>query len=171
MENEYDYEISRLSEYFYREYPNPPFIEILKKKSRAYNCLLLQTQSEYFICIPYRTKISHPYAFHFKNSRRSKIHNSGLDYSKMVIIKNNRFIENGSAVIDNDEYVETVKNINKIKKEAEKFLEDYCMDVLGIRKLNEKEFARRYAFSPLKYFHRELNIPPAIHIDAPSDLY
>lgn len=159
MENEYSYQILRLSECFYRDYPNPPYVEILKKQHRAYNCLLLQTQPEYFICIPYRTNISHPYAYLFKKSIRSRIHQSGIDYSKMVIIQNSSYIEAETAVIDNDEYVETIKNINRIKRDAERFLGDYCLDVTGIKKMNKKEFTRRYSFSPLKYFHKELNLP------------
>ena len=38
-----DYQILRLTDAFYNAYPNPPYIEILKKKKRAYNCLLFQT--------------------------------------------------------------------------------------------------------------------------------
>ena len=40
---ENDYQILRLTDAFYNAYPNPPYKEILKKKQRAYNCLLLQT--------------------------------------------------------------------------------------------------------------------------------
>lgn len=77
----------------------------------------------------------------------------------MVIIQNSSYIEAETAVIDNDEYVETIKNINRIKRDAERFLGDYCLDVTGIKKMNKKEFTRRYSFSPLKYFHKELNLP------------
>lgn len=93
---ENDYQILRLTDDFYNMYPNPPYIEILKKKQRAYNCLLFQTHYDYFICIPYRTEIRHDYAFHFKNTMRARKH--------------------------------------------------------------KKEFERRYGFSPLKYFHKELGI-------------
>lgn len=88
---ESDNQILRLSEKFYRDYPNPPYYEILKKKKRGYNCLLFQTHYEYFICIPYRTEIQHRYAYRFKNTCRSQKHKSGLDYSKMVIIKDLEF--------------------------------------------------------------------------------
>lgn len=33
MENEYSYQILRLSECFYRDYPNPPYVEILKSNT------------------------------------------------------------------------------------------------------------------------------------------
>lgn len=107
FKEESDYQILKLTEVFYKNYPNPPYKEILQKNQRAYDCLLLQSHYDYFICIPYRSHISHPYAYHFKESIRSKKSHSGLDYSKIV----------------------------------------------------EKEFERRYHFSPLKYFHRELTVP------------
>ncbi len=68
---ENDYQIIKLTDDFYNTYPNTPYIEILKKKQRAYNCILFQTHYGYFICVPYRTEISHKYAYHFKNSARS----------------------------------------------------------------------------------------------------
>ncbi|MED9972286.1 MAG: hypothetical protein UE790_06615, partial [Lachnospira sp.] len=48
----------------------------MKKNQRAYNCLLFQTHYDFFICIPYRTEIHHPYAFHFSKTKRSKAHKS-----------------------------------------------------------------------------------------------
>ncbi len=152
----YDYQILKLTDDFYKAYPDPPFHEILQKKDRAYDCLLFQTHYHYFICVPYRTEISHAYAFHFTKSRRSKKHRSGLDYSRMVIIQNPVYINNESAVIDDDEYVETVLNIERIQREAVRFLEDYCAHVTGACLMHEREFQRRYRFSPLKYFHSAL---------------
>ena len=40
---ESDYQILKLTDVFYREYPNPLYNEILKKNNRAYNCLLFQS--------------------------------------------------------------------------------------------------------------------------------
>ena len=71
-----DYQILRLTEHFYNAYPDPPYREVLKKNQRAYNCLLFQTHYDFFICIPYRTEIHHPYAFHFSKTKRSKAHKS-----------------------------------------------------------------------------------------------
>ena len=65
---ESDYQILKLTASFYNAYPNASCKEILKKRQWAYNCLLFQTHYNYFICIPYRTEISHPYAFHFKTT-------------------------------------------------------------------------------------------------------
>ena len=97
---ESDYQILKLTDVFYREYPNPLYNEILKKNNRAYNCLLFQSRYDYFICIPYRSEISHKYAFHFTNTTRSKEHKSGLDYSKIVIITKTDYIDSVDAIID-----------------------------------------------------------------------
>lgn len=155
---ENDYQILKLTNEFYCAYPNPPYKEILKKKRRAYNCLLFQTHYDYFICIPYRTEISHPYAFHFSNTIRSKTHKSGLDYSKLVIITKTEYIDSVDAIIDKDEYIETMVNLERIKKEALDFVEDYVAHMKEIKLLHKREFDRRYSFSPLKYFHKELGI-------------
>ena len=155
---ENDYQILKLTDDFYNTYPNPPYIEILKKKQRAYNCILFQTHYGYFICVPYRTEISHKYAHHFKNSARSIMHKSGLDYTKIVLITDTRFIDTQDALIDKDEYNETMVNLEKIKAEALAFLEEYVSHIKGEQLLHPKEFKRRYLFSPLKYFHAEMGV-------------
>ena len=155
---ENDYQILKLTDDFYNTYPNPPYIEILKKKQRAYNCILFQTHYGYFICVPYRTEISHKYAYHFKNSARSITHKSGLDYTKIVLITDTRFIDTQDALIDKDEYNETMVNLEKIKAEALAFVEEYVSHIKGEQLLHPKEFKRRYSFSPLKYFHTEMGV-------------
>lgn len=55
-------------------------------------------------------------------------------------------------------FSETMVNLERIKKEALAFVEDYVEHVKGTRVLHKKEFYRRYVFSPLKYFHKELGI-------------
>lgn len=45
-----DCQILRLTEHFYNAYPNPPCVEILQKRQRAYACLLFQMHN-YFVWI------------------------------------------------------------------------------------------------------------------------
>ena len=155
---ETDYQILKLTDDFYKAYPNPPYIEILKKTQRAYNCILFQTHYDYFVCVPYRTEISHTYAYHFKNSVRSVSHKSGLDYTKIVIINKGEYIDTQDALIDKDEYNETMVNLDRIKREALEFVEDYVAHIKGENVLHAREFQRKYGFSSLKYFHNELGI-------------
>ena len=163
MENnpeiDFDYQILHLTNNFYNNYPNPPYKEILRKMDRPYNCLLIQSHyDDYFICIPYRTEISHGYSYKFTSSQRSRAHKSGLDYTKIVIVSNKDYIEASDALVDNDEYLETIQNIKRIVRESNDFVEEYVKHCNGENVLHQREYNRRYKYSPLKYFHNELKI-------------
>lgn len=86
------------------------------------------------------------------------MHKSGLDYSKIVIIAKTEYIDSIDAIIDKDEFNETMVNLERIKKEAFDYVEEYVEHMNGIKQLHKREFDRRYGFSPLKYFHKELGI-------------
>lgn len=131
---------------------------MLKKQKRAYNCLLFQTHYDYFICIPYRSEISHSCAYLFKKSKRSLRHNSGLDYTKILIINNTDYLDTKDALIDKDEFNETIVNFEKIKYEALKYVEDYGDHIKKRKPIHSKEFQRKYRFSTLQYFHKELGL-------------
>ena len=76
----------------------------------------------------------------------------------MVIVKKTEYLDKCQAMIDRDEYIETVQNIKQIKDEAFKFLNDYIEHMKGNTVLHTREFQRRYAYSPLQYFHNELGL-------------
>ncbi len=59
--------------------------------------------------------------------------------------------------MDADEYKETMMNIERIAREAHTFVEQYVRHWNGEQVLHPSEFKRRYQFSPLKYFHKELH--------------
>ena len=155
----FDYQVLNLTNRFYYDYPDPPYKEIVRKNSRPYNCLLVQSHYGYFICIPYRSHINNKYAFKFKKSKRSKSTNSGLDYSKIVIIKKSVYIGNTDAIIDKDEFNETRDNIKHIKNDAQQYIDDYVNYLSGkSKKYDKKEFERIYKYSTLQYFHIELGM-------------
>lgn len=155
----FDYQVLNLTQQFYNDYPDPPYKEIVRKNSRPYNCLLLQSRYGYFICIPYRSNINHKYAFKFKNSVRSRKSNSGLDYSKIIIVTNSEYIGKTDAIIDKDEFNETRDNIEYIKNDTQRYIDNYVGYMSGkLLKYDEKEFNRIYRYSTLKYFHKELSI-------------
>lgn len=157
-ENIFDFQILKLTEAFYDNYPSKEYPELLKKKNRGYNCLLIQTHYDYFVCIPYRSEIHHKYAFKFQNTKRSNKHNSGLDYSKIVIIKNHNFISSEPAMIDRDEYMKTKRFISKIVEDSLKYVDQYVLHMNNKITLPKMDFKRKYGMSTLKYFHKELNI-------------
>lgn len=155
----FDYQVLNLTKQFYNDYPDPPYGEIVRKDTRPYNCLLIQSHYGYFICIPFRSNITHNYAYKFRYSVRSRRTNSGLDYTKMVIIKNPDYIGVSDAVVDTDEYKETRDNIEYIKKDAQTYIDDYIDYIQGkSNKYDQREFQRKYGFSTLKYFHGELGL-------------
>ena len=155
----YDKQIYLLSEAFRRRYHTDDYPEMMSKAGRPYNCLLIDSHDDYFICVPYRSSISHKNAYHFKKSKRSRESRSGLDYSKIVIIRDSSYLSSENAIIDNDEYNETIENMDKIVGEVLKYVDTYKLHVKGVMKIHEKDFVRAYKFSTLKYFHNELGLP------------
>ncbi len=155
---ESDYQILRLTARFYENYPNPPYKELMLKPGRRYTCLLFQTHYDYFICVPYRSNVKHPFAFHFHQSKRSQKQKSALDYTKIVIIKQLEYLDSKQGYVDKDEYLETVRNLRQIKAEALAYVEDYVAEMCGQSRLHPKEFQRKYSRSALPYFHKELGI-------------
>lgn len=93
---------------------------VVKDKSGGYTKVRTK-----FICIPFRSEISHSYAYHFKKSKRSQKHKS---------VK------------------ETMVRLDKIKYEALKFVEDYVAHLNKTRELDDREFKRRYTYLSLQYF-------------------
>ena len=157
--DEFDYQVLNLTEKFYRDYPETEYREILRKGKRPYNCLLIQSSYGYFICIPYRSHINHRFAYKFKWSLRSKQMDSGLDYSKIVIITDKDYVGETDAIVDQDEFNETRDNIEHIKRDAQKYINDYVEhEKESSGKYDSIEFARIYRYSTLKYFHKELGI-------------
>lgn len=111
----------------------------------------------YYICVPFRTEMKHNNGYKFKFSVRSKKHQSGLDFSKLVIISNSAFIREDSTIVC-DEYIEFEKQEDQIHKKLAKYIYDYVEHVEGDVPLHIKQFERKYHYSTLKYFHKELGI-------------
>lgn len=76
----------------------------------------------------------------------------------MIIVSNPEYISSKDAVVDHDEYIEVVKNINEIVEQALDYLEEYINWFHGKSKLSKKKYVKRYKYSTLKYFHKELGI-------------
>ncbi len=66
---------------------------------------------------------------------------SGLDYTKLALIKNLSYIDNLiPAVVDQDEYNEVAQNLPQIVREVYKYILDYKNDLNGVYKLHIKEW-------------------------------
>ena len=155
---DYLYQVYRLSADFEAAYPHEEYPELLYKPTRPYSCLLIDTKSDYFICVPFRSSINHKNAFMFTSSARSLRTKSGLDYSKIAIIKDSKYLSDDVATVDNDEYSEMRSSIDHIVEEAVSYVETYVDHVRGTQKIHDREFERKYRYSTLPYFHDILKI-------------
>ena len=156
---DYAVEIYKLSNKFYTDYPETQYPELMLKNNRPYTCLLIETKDEYFICVPFRSNITHKDAFLFKNTQRSSHTPSGLDYRKTVIIKNSEYIDSVTkAIVDDDEYKATIANIERIVNEVNEYVEKYIKHIQQTSILHPREFERHYQYSTLKYFHDILRL-------------
>jgi hypothetical protein len=81
-----------------------------------------------------------------------------LDYKKIVIIKDASFLDEGTAVVDSDEYKAVMNNLSEIVSGALSYVDNYVSHINGTKRLHEREFARRYSFSTLPYFHDILGL-------------
>lgn len=161
-----------LSNRFIQDYPATKYHELMHKQGRPYTCLLIDTHDDYFICVPFRSSINHTNAYFFKRTVRSKKTRSGLDYSKIVIIKNPDYIDSTTpAVVDQDEYNEMMAHLPQIVKEAVSYVNTYINHVNGIAPLHPKQFFRQYGYTTLTYFHDLLGIatPASSDNDNPSE--
>ena len=152
----YSAEIYKLTHEFY-EICASGKSELLQKENRAYNCLLVDLHTNYFICIPYRTNMTHNFGYHFQSSKRCIHNKSGLDYTKMVIVSELSFLDS-NVTIDFDEYKETITHLDRIVRGAIAYLDGYINHVKKINLLPSARFERKYGKSTLVYFHKELGI-------------
>ena len=156
---EYYLKLSLLSWKFIQDYPPATYPELMHKHGRPYTCLLIDSHDDYFICVPFRSAIGHKNAFMFTGTTRSLKTRSGLDYSKIAIIKDiDYFDSNAPAIDDQDEYTEMMKNLPSIIKEVNNYVNTYISHVNGTMPLHPRAFSRKYQYSTLPYFHNLMGI-------------
>ena len=153
------YQIMSLSMQFYKDYPSKLYPEILSKNTRHYYVAVIKLNylKGKYICIPFRSEMNHNNGYKFRFSKRSKIHKSGLDFSKLVIITNLKYLEKDTC-IDADEFLEMLKNDDIITRKLIRYIDEYKAILTGNLKVDQQYFNRRYKYSTLKYFHKELGI-------------
>ncbi len=167
---EYIAELCLLSKRFIQDYPPSFYPELMHKHGRPYTCLLIDSHSDYFICIPFRSSIKHKNAFMFTRTIRSQKTKSGLDYSKIAVIKNSDYLDSSaSPVVDQDEYAEMMKKLSIIVEEANNYVNTYIKHVSGVALIHPKAFSRKYQYSTLSYFHDILGISTIQYTGAASN--
>lgn len=145
------YKLNYLSAEFYNKYNSVDYPEIENKANRPYMVMLIQIENNTF-AIPFRTNVKHNNCYKFKNSSRQTNSTTGLDYTKVVIVNDNKYI--GEAARVNDmEYIELDANYHIIIKQFTSFVKGYIKFINGT--LNEYQ-AKNYKYTTLKYFENEL---------------
>lgn len=145
--------IRYLSSTFYNEYDSINYPEIEHKESRPYLVYVVKVNDVTF-AIPFRTNIRHNSCYKFKNTTRQTDSSTGLDFSKAVVISDEKYLST-AATIDNKEYIELEDRFYFITNRFEQYLEGYRKYVNGSL---DQYAAKKYAYTTLKYFHKELSI-------------
>ena len=151
MNNKKNYQLNYLSKEFFEKYNSIDYPEIENKNNRPYMVVLVNIENNTF-AIPFRTNIPHNNCYKFKNSSRPTQSVTGLDYTKAVIVNDNKYIGE-PARIDDKEYIELNKNYPFIIKQFSKFVADYIRFVNG----EQTYYAtKKFRFTTLKYFQTDL---------------
>ena len=147
------FELHYLSKKFYEKYNAAEYPEIEHKAQRPYIVLLIKIDENTF-ALPLRTNIKHSSCYKFQYSSRPTDSITGIDFSKAVIVNDSTYIGD-IAEMDNKEYVELNDRIAFIISKFRTYLKGYYLFVSG--KAHEQQ-AKRYRYTTLKYFHKELGI-------------
>lgn len=133
-----------LTSEFYKDYPNSEYPQLMAKPTRPYTHVKLDICDAHFY-IPFRSNIEHPHAF-FTNKREK----CGIDYSKAVVINDEKYIDNTQrARIRENEFKKVKGKDYKLKRGFEEYIELYK------KAKNGEEIAHRediLSFSSLQYF-------------------
>jgi protein AbiQ len=147
----------QLSPDFYREHTHlAEMIDKGRDKGRGYGVLLVNVLG-YKFAIPVRSKMAmkHPGNFTTKiHSPEGKNVRHGLDYTKAVIITDDRFINTQKEfmLVEKSDYVKINDNEHKIIADFEKFVRKY---IKAVNK-NDRNILNDYRFSTLVNYHKEL---------------
>lgn len=145
------FELRKLSDKFYQDYDPKFYPEIEQKRGRPYAVLMVIVNDVKF-AIPLRTNIKHAYCYKFKATNRETISRTGIDFSKAVVIKNDRYLGDLTD-IDYKEYLELRKKTYFIIKKFRQYIDGY----LHLLKCGgHKYLERKYKYSTLRYFKDDL---------------
>jgi len=146
-------EFHRLSATFYSQFGQHE--EILKKEERPYYVLLLELDGLTY-AIPLRSHITHSYCFIADSSSGQ---NSGLDYSKaVVIIDTSQYIDPSPVTIRQHEYNVYKQREHHIRKQFSSYVAMYKKEIRRRLKNPALPVSSLCRYASLKYFHQELGL-------------
>ena len=141
------FEIRKLTEDFYKDYPKERYPEIEQKSGRPYIVLLMKIDDNTF-AIPLRTNIRHRYCYKFKKTGRSTNSATGIDYSKAVLILKETYLGTETD-IDDKEYLEIQNKGYFIIKQFKKYVYGY---IAYLKYGGNQYIEKKYRYSTLKYY-------------------
>lgn len=153
MNTKKTYRLNYLTAEFYQKYNSADYPEIENKDGRPYMVVLIKIENNTF-AVPFRTNVTHNNCYKFKHSTRDTAAGTGLDYTKAVVVNDSKYIGD-DARINDMEYTELSQNAVFIIKQFKKFVSDYIAYANG--KTNYYAM-KKFKFTTLKYFHKELGI-------------
>ena len=142
----------RLSPLFYQEFGM--LDEILTKEDRPYYVLILKLDGLTY-AIPLRSNINHTYCF---IADKSIGQNNGLDYSKAVVIIDNKFIDTNPVTIRQNEFNVYKKKEHIIKKQFSSYVARYKKEILRRIEKPSLPISSLCRYSSLKHFHQALGL-------------
>ncbi|MDR2480375.1 MAG: hypothetical protein LBD48_13850 [Treponema sp.] len=146
-------EFHRLASAFYVQFSECE--EILTKEYRPYYVLILKLDKLTY-AIPLRSRITHPYCYIADNSSGQ---NSGLDYSKAVVITDTaRYIDPSPVTIRRHEYNVLKQREHVIKQRFFSYVLSYKKEVRRRLENPKLPVSNLCRYSSLKYFHTELGL-------------
>ena len=145
--------LNKLSADFYRDYNPLDYPEIECKQDRPYLVMIVKIENNTF-ALPFRTNIKHNSCYKFKNTTRKTNSSTGIDFSKAVIVNYPNYIGD-TTMIDNKEYVELSNKYYFIINKFKSYLNSY---IKFCQKDGNQYLQKRYQYTTLKYFHKELGI-------------
>lgn len=154
--------IKQLTTDFYNE--NTHLLEVLDKnketgkiedKGRGYGVFIVPAFGHNF-AIPLRSGMTHKMNFTTKTSKNFKKQTirKGLDYTKALIINEERYLSQRSFRIPSDEFKKINNSQIKIISDFEKFVNHY---VTAFSK-NDQNILKAYTYSTLQNYHAELGL-------------
>ena len=145
--------LNKLSMDFYNAFLEDIYPKIEHKPSRPYLVMIIVIEKNRF-ALPLRTNIRHNYCYKFKNTGHNTESSTGIDFTKAVVITNEKYVGD-EAMIDNKEYVELMNKFYFVIAKFKRYLAGY---IKFCRNGGDLFVARRYQFTTLKYFKKELGI-------------
>ena len=139
-----------LSDEFYNDYPATSYPEMEQKRNRPYIqvCVVI---NDVQYAIPLRSDIHHPHVLW-----TDKANNCGVDFSKAVVINDNKYIDTSTEPFLRQNEFDALRGKDyRIKVKMEKYIEDYKK---AKNDLSKKENQNLIKYSTLQYFEKEIGI-------------